>query len=218
MSPRFIQSNYACIVASFDRSWLARPVTELIPPDSGIRLDWLSHLKSRLMGPLIAALELALTPGRRAQEHPPQTAIVLDDELARIKERYEARMCTEKKARVQGWLVGVYARLERDHALSIRLFCKSLGISEQTFRTWRTREARPISASPPPEPKPEPRPRGEGRFGLEHTLPGIQQVADTTDWEILGIPLKVKPFRLAQEVAPIPPTRTRRRTPSPCRP
>jgi hypothetical protein len=181
----------ALIIASFDRRWLARPVTELIPPGSGIRLDWLSRLKSRLMGPLHAALELALMPGRRAQEPAPHTAVVLDDELARIKKRYEARMRTEKKARVQEWIVGVYARLEREYALSVKFFCKSLGIVERTFRTWRNREARPISAPPPPEPKPEPRPRGEGRFDLEHTLPGIQQLADTTDWEILGIPLKV---------------------------
>jgi hypothetical protein len=181
----------ALIVASFDRSWLARPVTELIPPGSGIRLDWLSHLKGRLMGPLIAALELALTPGRRAQEPAPQTAIVLDDEMARIKERYEAKLRAEKKARAQEWLVGVYARLERDYCLSVKLFCKTLGIAERTFRSWRTREAAPRSAPPPPVPPPEPRPQAEGRFGLDHTLPGIQQVADTTDWEILGIPLKV---------------------------
>lgn len=181
----------ALIIASFDRRWLARPVTELIPPGCGIRLDWLSHLKSRLVEPFQAALALALTPGRRDQQPAPQLAVALDDELARVGKRYEARLRTEKKARVQEWVVGVYARLEREYGLSIKRFCKSLGIVERTFRTWRKRELRPTSPPPPPEPKPEPKPRGEGRFDLEHTLPGIQQVADTTDWDLCGIPLKI---------------------------
>ncbi len=35
------------------------------------------------------------------------------------------------------------------------------------------------------------RPRGEGRFNLSTLLPGIQFMGDTTDWTILGEPLKL---------------------------
>jgi transposase-like protein len=56
-----------------------------------------------------------------------------------------------------------------------------------------------------------PRPRGEGRFDLDHTLPGIQQMADTTEIDIAGNRLKIvavqDPGTRASSTATSTPTR-----------
>jgi hypothetical protein len=54
----------ASIVADYDRSWLARPVAQLIP-DGGPRADRLSRLKAKLVGMFVDLVEAATRRGRR---------------------------------------------------------------------------------------------------------------------------------------------------------
>jgi hypothetical protein len=48
----------ASLVADYDRSWLARPVAQLIP-DGGPRPEWVSRIKAKLR---IAFADLARRP------------------------------------------------------------------------------------------------------------------------------------------------------------
>ena len=181
----------ALIVAAYDPKWLARPVKELIPPDSGIRSDWLSHLKKRLLPALIQLILKAITRGRPVKERPPNITHALDDELRRVRDEYKRRCKAEGKRKAQDWLVEAYSRLQKTFGVKEKDFCTAVGVSDRSLRYWSSRKLKPVPPPVSPEPSPKRTSRGEGRFDLEHTLPGIQQMADTTDWKLLGIPLKV---------------------------
>jgi hypothetical protein len=181
----------ASIIAAYDPRWLARPVKELIPPDSGVRADWLSHLKKRILPTLIQLVLKAMQRGRPVKELPPTTTHALDDEVQRVRDGYKRRCKAEGKRSAQDWLVETFSRLKKTYDVEKKDFCAAVGVAYRSFRFWSSRKLKP---APPPvvhEPLPKRGSRGEGRFDLDHTLPGIQQMADTTDWNILGIPLKV---------------------------
>lgn len=181
----------ALIVAAYDPRWLARPVKELIPLGSGLRADWLSHLKKRILPDLIHVIVKAMKRGRPVKERPPRLDHALDDELERVRDGYKRRCKAEGKRNAQDWLVETYGRLKKTFGVKKIFFCAAVGVADRSLRFWSSRKLKP--ASPPvfPDPPPKRCGRGEGRFDLERTLPGIQQMADTTDWKILGIPLKV---------------------------
>ena len=181
----------ALIVAAYDPRWLARPVKELIPPGSGLRADWLSHLKKRILPALIQLILKAITRGRPEKERPPKTTHALDDELQRVRDGYKRRCKAESKRNAQDWLVETFGRLEKTFGVKMIDFCSAVGVSDRSLRYWSSRKLKSVPPHVFPEPPPKRRSRGEGRFDLDHTLPGIQQMADTTDWKILGIPLKV---------------------------
>ena len=180
----------ALIVASFDRRWLAKPVTELIPPGSGLRLDTLSRIKARVMGAFLAAIELAMTPGRRPATPAPEVGSAIDDECARIKDVF-AQKLKGKKRQAQDYVVGAFERLVAKTPVSQKLLCKKLGVPERSFRYWKKRLLEPTQPSVPPETKPEPIPRGKGRFNLSQTLPGIQRMADTTELTVGSTKLEI---------------------------
>ncbi|MFQ5418574.1 MAG: hypothetical protein ACE5FL_16220 [Myxococcota bacterium] len=71
-----------------------------------------------------------------------------------------------------------------------RRFCAALALPERTFRSWHARSPPPPPppATPPQETKRKPR---RGRFALEVFPPGIAAAADTTDWALFGVPLKI---------------------------
>ena len=181
----------ASIIARYFPGWLSCPVKDLIPPESGIRPDWLSRLKGRLLPALSECIEKGLKRGRPVVERMGRARITIEEELRRVRELFEIKLKKQKKSRVQEWAVEVYQRLQKEYGLRIKEFCHNLGISKRTFRSWRRQGARPAKPAPVPEPPAPPRGRGEGRFDLERTLPGIQQMADTTNWNVLGVPLKV---------------------------
>jgi hypothetical protein len=180
----------ALIVSAFDRRWLSGPVQGFIPA-GGPSPERLSRLKARLLDPFEALVVEATRRGRPPREpEKPDESLILRELLALVPRgtwTYLPR--TQRRA-----LVAAQERLKREHSLSERRFCELLGISERTFRSWKTT---PPPAPPKPAPeretereKPAPR-NGAGRFDLEVTLPGIQAVADTTSWELFGVPLVI---------------------------
>jgi hypothetical protein len=181
----------ALIVAAHDASWLARPVKDLIPPGSGIRPDTLSKLKARVLGAFLAAIVSATRVGRKPILPAPQVSSAIDDECARIKQVIEKKRFSGPKRQAQEYLVEAFERLTASTPISQKLFCQKVGVSERSFRYWCKRKLKPLEPSSPPEPRPAPRPRGEGRFDLDRTIPGIQQMADTTEIEIAGNKLKI---------------------------
>jgi hypothetical protein len=180
----------ALIVAAHDASWLARPVKDLIPPGSGIRPDTLSKLKARVIGAFLATIEVATRVGRKPALMAPDVSAAIDDECARIKQVFEEKLRGNKR-RAQEYLVEAFGRLVASTPITQKLFCEKVGVPDRDLRYWQRRTLAPIRPSSPTEPGPIPRPRGEGRFDLDHTLPGIQQMADTTEIDIAGNRLKI---------------------------
>jgi len=79
----------ASIVADYDRSWLARPVAQLIP-DGGPRPEWISRIKAKLGGAFADLVEAASRRGRRPnppRDHRDETR----PELVLDETRYETR-------------------------------------------------------------------------------------------------------------------------------
>jgi hypothetical protein len=200
----------ALIVAAHDASWLARPVKDLIPPGSGIRPDTLSKLKARVIGAFLATIEVATRVGRKPALMAPDVSAAIDDECARIKQVFEEKLRGNKR-RAQEYLVEAFGRLVASTPITQKLFCEKVGVPDRDLRYWQRRTLAPIRPSSPTEPGPIPRPRGEGRFDLDHTLPGIQQMADTTEIDIAGNRLKIvavqDPGTRASSTATSTPTR-----------
>jgi len=185
----------AAIVRAFDPTWLARPVAELAE-EAGIRPERISRLWRRLLAPLEKLVGRASTRGRKKERRPSKS------ERRRIRAEALLNVAREifrrggaGKRRTQDFVVQTRDRLRRDEGISHREFSKALGLSERTVRSWA---GRGIAAPEDPEPVPPPeerRPRGVGRFDLATTLPGHQVVGDTTDFPVLGVPLKVVAFQ-----------------------
>jgi hypothetical protein len=184
----------ASVVAAYDRSWLAGPVSALIPA-GGPRPDRLSRLKARVLASLEALVAAASRRGRPPKAPPSEEAArapLLAALLAVATSLLaESRRPLRRRA-VQERLVAAYDRLHHEHGATVREFCAALAVPERTFRSWRVRPAAPPAPAPAPEPAPpRPRDRATGRFALEATAPGVQLGGDTTDLSVLGVPLKL---------------------------
>lgn len=89
-----------------------------------------------------------------------------------------------------------FERIHRDHQVTQREFCGTLGIPDRTFRSWKARppmlEGR-LAAPPPPTRATSPSPDAarRGRFDLAVIPPGVEITADTTDIDLFDIPLKL---------------------------
>ncbi len=184
----------ASVVAAYDRTWLARPVAQLIPPD-GPRPERLSRLKAALLARFEALLAAATRRGRRPAPPPsPDAARASAAEalLGVAHTMLTASRVPQHHRELQDQVVAAADRLRRDHGITQTDFCAALALSERTFRSWHHRPARPTPrAVPPPPPPPRRRDRGTGRFALEVTAPEVQLGSDTTDVTILGVPLKL---------------------------
>ena len=185
----------ASVVAAYDRTWLARPVTALIPA-GGPRPERLSRLKARVLPVLEALVAKATRRGRRAAEpvapevrRAPVAAAILAVATSLLA---ECRLPLRRRA-LQDRLVCAYDRLHQEHGLTQTEFCAALTLSERTFRSWRARPAAPPAPPPAPTPAAAPPPpdRGTGRFALDVVAPGTQIGADTTDLRVLGVDLKL---------------------------
>jgi len=184
-----LASISARIVASYNPKWLAAPVTQLVKPE-GISLERLSRLKARLFESLEDLVKRATRRGRPAtSSQPVDESNVLKALLAVVP----PAVWTYLRKDQRDALVQAQARLTREHGLSAERFCELLGICPRTFRSWKTTAAVPVPPAPvPEEPAPtRPEHKNAGRFDLEVTAPGIQTMADTTKWELFGVPLSV---------------------------
>jgi hypothetical protein len=184
----------ARVVAAYDRRWLARPVSDLIP-DGGPGPERLSRLKARLLAPLETLVASAMRRGRppRQEASPEVRRAPLCAALLTVATELLAELRVPVRRRdLQDRLVCAYDRLHREHGATVEEFCAALAIPERTFRSWRHRPSRP---SPPPRPPPAPPPRRNdretGRFALDTTAPETQLGGDTTDLSVLGVPLKL---------------------------
>lgn len=188
----------ASIVGAFDSTWLARPVAELARGQD-VSPERVSRLKTRVLALFEPVLLRASQRGRRAA--PPEDASLAragaaEALLAVATELLDAAAVRGRAVREQ--LVAAQERIARDHGVSVRAFCSALAVPERTFRSWRRPAAEPAPPAPPESAAPpvtsddEPkwRPR-RGRFALSVTPPGVQAMADTTDWALFGVSLKV---------------------------
>lgn len=181
----------ASIVASHQPSWLARPVKELAS-EVGVRADRVSRLKGKLLVPFRRLLDRCLRRGRPPKEPPSGDSSrlkVLEELLAVAADILQTLGVARRD--LQDRLVAARDRLAREHGLSHSSFCRLLGLSGRTVRYWARRGVAPRKKAKGTCRKPPPRPRGEGRFALEVTLPGLQAMPDTSNWELFGVPLKV---------------------------
>ena len=181
----------ASIVADYDRSWLARPVAQLIP-DGGPRADRLSRLKARVRDVFADLVEAATRRGRRPTSPGDHRAPVLGALLA-VATRLlaQSRVPVGQRA-VQDELVCAFDRLDAEHGVTAREFCAAIALPERTLRSWQHRPAKPPPAPPPTSPpSPPPNDRNTGRFDLGVTAPDTQLGGDTTDLTVLGIVLKL---------------------------
>lgn len=190
---RIVALACAAVVVAYDRRWLAQPVAELLGPED-VTAETLSRLKRRLLGPLEALVDRLHRRGRRAASSPTSS---LRAEAAALRAKLElaASVIGERGVRsraLQERLVAAQARLAKEHGTSLRDFCASLGLSERTFRSWRTRKpAAPPPPPAPPRPSSEPPPRNDGRFALELCPPDLQAMADTTHIRAFGVDLQL---------------------------
>jgi hypothetical protein len=183
----------ASIVADYDRSWLARPVAQLIP-EGGPRADRISRLKAKLRDVFHDLVEAATRRGRRpaATRDDRARAPVLCALLAVATRLLTLSEIPVRRRAVQDELVCAFDRLHAEHGVTARAFCQALALSERTFRSWQDRKALPPPAPPPPPPpSPPPNDRNTGRFDLAKTAPGTQLGGDTTDLRVLGVDLKL---------------------------
>jgi transposase InsO family protein len=183
----------AAVVAAHDRRWLAQPVAALRAAEDPAP-ETLSRLKARALGSLE---ELVARLHRRGRPRAPSETSSLRAQLAAMRAKLDlaASVIAEDGVRsraLQDRLVAAHARLESEHATSLRDFCTSLGIPERTFRSWRNRAPAAPPAPPAPVPPPAPKPpRNEGRFALELCPPDLQAMADTTYIRAFGIDLQI---------------------------
>lgn len=181
----------ASIVADHDRSWLARPVAQLIP-DGGPRADRLSRLKAKLRDTFADLVDAATRRGRRPKAPHDHRAPVLGALLAVATRLLACSDVPVRRRAVQDELVCAFDRVHAEHGVTSREFCATLALSERTFRSWQQRPAKPPPPPPPPSPPPPPpNDRNAGRFDLGVTAPDTQLGGDTTDLRVLGVDLKL---------------------------
>ncbi len=182
----------ASIVKDHDPTWLARPVAELAR-ESDVRPERISRLKRKLFHRLQALVEKASRrgrPRRRRSSSPPPVDPARDALLDVAADL--VRTQGVKRREVQDRIVAARDRLGSEHDLTHRDFCRSLGLSERTVRSWAKRgPTAPRPPDPAPPAPPLPAARGIGRFDLETTLPGLQAMADTSDFTLFDVLLKI---------------------------
>jgi hypothetical protein len=186
----------ASIVADYDRSWLARPVAQLIP-DGGPRADRLSRVKARVRGACADLVDASTRRGRRPAVVRDHRAPVLAGLLAAATRLLALSKVPMRRRAVQDELVCTFDRLHADHGVTAREFCAALALPERTLRSWQHRPAKPPPKPPlhrlraPPPPRPPANDRNTGRFDLAAHAPDTQLGGDTTDLRVLGVDLKL---------------------------
>jgi hypothetical protein len=181
----------ASIVRAFDPSWLTGPVAALAK-EVDIRPERVSRLWRKLLVAFEALLSRASTRGRKKRR-----------KSARRKARGKGReallsIAAEvirgggiKKRAVQDLIVAARDRMKTEHDIPHKEFCASLGLSQRTVRYWARRGTAPSKEPEIPAPEAPKKDRHVGRFDLAVTLPGHQAMADTSDFSLFDVPLKI---------------------------
>jgi hypothetical protein len=191
----------ASVVHSFSPSWLARPVSSLAE-ELHLRADRVSRLKRMLLRLFESLLDRALERGRPRQEKPSDESLRIRSLEALLGVASDVlKSVSIRKRTLQDRLVTGCDRLEKEHDLSRRDFARALGLKERTLRYWakRLKKKSPDPNTPPSVTSSIPEKEGAsrdrvgrlGRFAFDVTLPGIQAIADTSDWELFGVGLKI---------------------------
>jgi len=181
----------ASIVKDYDPSWISASVKDLAGP-AGVRPERVSRLKAKLLAPFRSLLEKASRRGRpKRRRKTPERGAKARAALLLVAAEVVGSFSLTKR-RTQDFVVAARDRLKVEEGISHREFCAALGLEERTVRYWARRGAAPKEPpGPPPPPPPLPRCPGRGRFDLEVTLPGIQAMADTSDFALFDVPLKI---------------------------
>lgn len=190
---RLVALACATVVAAYDRRWLAQPLSALRGPED-VAPETLSRLKARLLAPLEALVARLHRRGRpRTASEMPSLRAELEATRAKLELAASVIAADGVRSRaLQDRLVAAYEALQKRHAMSLRDFCTSLGVSERTFRSWRNRKPAPPPTPPAPAAPPAPKPsRNEGRFALELCPPNLQAMADTTHIRAFGVDLQL---------------------------
>lgn len=180
----------ASIVTAFDRTWLVRPVADLCR-DLNVRPEVPCRLKARLLESIEALVARATRKGRPGSKPAEEISSRFKATEALLAVAADiARTLGVRSRALQDRLVAAEVRLAGDHGINRRTFCQTLGLSERTFRSWVARPPKitPLVVPDPPRP---PRPVKRGRFALDVVPAGIQAIADTTDWKLFDVPLKI---------------------------
>ena len=179
----------ASIAGAFDHRWLAQPVVALAA-EHDVSDQRISRLRARLQPGFEKDLAAGIRRGRPPTVAPEVVPDPVTEDLLAIAASVIAEVRIPRRAAER--IVAGAQRLHDQHGLTQQSFCDRLGIHDRTFRYWKRRPPAPPMAEPPVPPPPEPKPdRHEGRFDLNVTLPGIQTMSDTTDWDLFGVKLKV---------------------------
>lgn len=181
----------ALIVSNYNRSWLSAPVSELLRTEDPSS-ERLSRLKARLLGPMEALVEGATRRGRPLAEPTVTERVEVLEALLGVTASLIQHVPLYQR-NFQEMLVSAFCRLKKSHSITVRSFCRMLGLNERTFRSWRSRPPAPVKEEQMPTVAGKKRrDRGKrGKFDLFRLLPGIQIMADTTNITVLGIPLKL---------------------------
>ena len=167
--------------------WVAGTLSDLLP---GVSLEWLSRLKARLQPQFEELVEEATRRGRPKKPEDPSGEIEKLTALLQVAAATISEIGV-RKSRPKRNLLAAWERLKKKYGMSLREFCASLGLKERTFRHWRAHPPDPqLSLFEPPQEN-KPKAKNEGRFSLDLTAPGVQLMADTSDWDLFGVPLKI---------------------------
>ena len=181
----------AAIVQAHAPAWLAQPVSCLAEAE-GIRADRVSRLWRKLLAGMEALLARATRRGRRKKRRSSPGELHQRRHEALLEVAREViRGGGVNRRRVQDLLVAARDRLKAALGISHQEFAEALGLPPRTVRYWAQRGVAVPREEKPPEPEPPAGDRNEGRFDLGITLPGLQVQGDTTNLEVLGVPLKV---------------------------
>ena len=181
----------ALIVSSYNRRWLSVPVSELLRAEDPSS-ERLSRLKARLLGPMEVLVEGAVRRGRPPAEPTSTEKVEVLEALLRVTASLIQHVPLYQR-NFQERLISAFCRLAKSHSITVRSFCRMLGLKERTFRSWRSRPPAPVKEEQMPTVagKKKRSRGGTGRFDIFRLLPGIQIMADTTDIKVLGVPLKL---------------------------
>lgn len=183
----------ASIVKDHDPTWIARPVADLAR-ESQVRPERVSRLKRKLLDRLQTLVDKASRRGRPRRRQASSSPPPVDPAREALLEVAADLVRTQgvRRCEIQDRIVASRDRLHAEHGLSHRDFCRSLGLSERTVRSWAERgPAAPRPPDPAPAPPSPPASRNVGRFDLETTLPGLQAMADTSDFKLFDVPMKI---------------------------
>lgn len=184
------------IVSRLRPAWISADLQDAARQEQ-VRPERLSRLITGAIAVFEPALALLTRRGRppRTRKHDDAGAeLDLTRELLAIATALLAR-AKLRRDDVRALVVGAWRRLAARTGMTERRFCEALALPPRTLRSWLGRPAAPpvgpVAAPPATPPPPKPRPRRRRRFGFGFTLPGTQVAADTTDLEVLGVPLKL---------------------------